>query len=570
MTGLAERDGSVAEPLAQVAPARSALAAWAKPLRVHLSVVIVALLIAISAPLMWLTYSQGTREAIDAAESQMRLLSQQATSLYEAMLSDGASVVKMASVLPSMAAEPPAFLDAKKAFMMEALKGSVHLDGVYAGYPGGSFVQLIDVERNERWRHDVAAPAATAFAMRIVLRTAQGVTSTWQFLDRAGAVLDERVTADASYDPRRRPWYRAGLGAPGPVSLGPYVSASTNSLTYSVAMPMAADPAIVLGADVLIETIGHLLAERAVSENAVGFAFDDDGTLIAHSDPQVMARLVDSYLGAARADASAEGHDPMLAAVRGLLAGGREDGIVEFDVAGSPYLARLSSTATSGLLDGNRIVVAAPLADFTAESIRLVQKTVAIAAVLVLAGVLVALALARLISRALVALADDARHIGNLDFQGAPVRHSWISEINLLAGALGFGPRRHPHLRPLRPARAGAAHRGIRPGRGRARRAPGGDDPLHRHPGLHDHLRAPFAGGRGRHADRLLPAHERDRRAQQRRYRAVSGRFGLCHVERADSRSSTMCVPPAAAPWSSARRSTTSTPPPAWRAGRRW
>ena len=89
MTGLAERDGSVAEPLAQVAPARSALAAWAKPLRVHLSVVIVALLIAISAPLMWLTYSQGTREAIDAAESQMRLLSQQATSLYEAMLSDG-------------------------------------------------------------------------------------------------------------------------------------------------------------------------------------------------------------------------------------------------------------------------------------------------------------------------------------------------------------------------------------------------------------------------------------------------------------------------------------------------
>ncbi|MET0597881.1 MAG: adenylate/guanylate cyclase domain-containing protein [Mesorhizobium sp.] len=437
MTGLAERDGSVAEPLAPVAPARSALAAWAKPLRVHLSVVIVALLIAISAPLMWLTYSQGTREAIDAAESQMRLLSQQATSLYEAMLSDGASVVKMASVLPSMAAEPPAFLDAKKAFMMEALKGSVHLDGVYAGYPGGSFVQLIDVERNERWRHDVAAPAATAFAMRIVLRTAQGVTSTWQFLDRAGAVLDERVTADASYDPRRRPWYRAGLGAPGPVSLGPYVSASTNSLTYSVAMPMAADPAIVLGADVLIETIGHLLAERAVSENAVGFAFDDDGTLIAHSDPQVMARLVDSYLGAARADASAEGRDPTLAAVRGLLAGGREDGIVEFDVAGSPYLARLSSTATSGLLDGNRIVVAAPLADFTAESIRLVQKTVAIAAVLVLAGVLVALALARLISRALVALADDARHIGNLDFQGAPVRHSWISEINLLAGALG-------------------------------------------------------------------------------------------------------------------------------------
>ena len=437
MTGLADRDAGVAKPAERVATARPPLAAWAKPLRVHLSVVIVALLIAISAPLMWLTYSQGTREAIDAAESQMRLLSQQATGLYEAMLSDGASVVKMASVLPSIAAEPPAFLDAKKAFMMEALKGSVHLDGVYVGYPSGSFVQLIDVARNERWRREVSAPPATDFAMRTVLRGAGGVTSTWQFLDREGMVLDERVTADASYDPRRRPWYRAGLGASGPVSLGPYVSASTNSLTYSVAMPMAADPEIVLGADVLIETIGHLLAERAVSDNSVGFAFNDDGTLIAHSDPKVMARLVGSYLGAARADQSAEGNDPVLAAVRGLLSAGRQDGLVEVDVAGNPYLARLSSTATAGLLDGNRIVVAAPLSDFTAESLRLVKKTVAIAAALVLAGVLVALALARLISRALVALADDARHIGNLDFQGAAVGHSWISEINLLAGALG-------------------------------------------------------------------------------------------------------------------------------------
>ena len=55
---------------------------------------------------------------------------------------------------------------------------------------------------------------------------------------------------------------------------------------------------------------------------------------------------------------------------------------------------------------------------------------------LVVIGILVALLISRRISRALVALTADANQIGNLDFQGRGLTHSWISEINMLARAL--------------------------------------------------------------------------------------------------------------------------------------
>src|SRR5690606_31988272 len=75
---------------------------WAKPLRVHLSVIIVMLLVAISVPLIWLTYQEGRQAALASAEQQMRLLSRNTIDLYASVFHDGNAVVAMGSVLPSL------------------------------------------------------------------------------------------------------------------------------------------------------------------------------------------------------------------------------------------------------------------------------------------------------------------------------------------------------------------------------------------------------------------------------------------------------------------------------------
>jgi adenylate cyclase len=321
------------------------------------------------------------------------------------------------------------------------------------------------VEHNDAWRASVSAPQGTAFAMRIVWRTPdKPAVSSWHFLDTDGQLIADGPERETTYDPRRRPWFRAAVNANGPASVGPYVSASTDALTLSIAMPMAEDKRAVIGADVTLETISRMLAENPVSEHSVGYVFDENGKLIVHSNPAAMAELVGGLSagpsrGTALAvndpavatnmavDVVARGsdtpgvslveNDPVLAAVEGLLATSSEQADpVEFRVGNEPWLARISSIGFSDLLTGHRIVIAAPITDFTEASAALLRKTLSIASTLVLAGILVALLISRRISRALTALTADANRIGDLDFQSRPLTHSWISEINTLARAL--------------------------------------------------------------------------------------------------------------------------------------
>jgi len=416
------------------------LKGWSKPLRVHLSFIIVALLVAISAALLALTYRQGKQQALSAAKEQMDLLSDQTLGLYESIFRDGQAVVMIASVLQSLREAPPADLDVKRRVLLKSLQGSPHLDGVYVGYPDGAFVQMINVGHNARWRETVAAPQATVYALRTVLPTASGSMSVWRFLDLAGGVVEERPAEPTSYDPRQRPWYKAALGKAEPDSIGPYISASTNSLTFSLVSGLEANPSIVFGADVLLESISAMLAEQAVSENARGYVFDEDGRLVVHSDPQVMKEIVESLSAENASGNSAIDSDPVLAAVTGLLKQPADDHerLLEFRLGNEDYVARLARLgAGDNALDHGTVVIAAPLDDFTAASLRTLNQTLAAAALLVTLGVLLSLLIARLISRALIELADDARRIGDLNFESRPRSHSWITEINMLAAALG-------------------------------------------------------------------------------------------------------------------------------------
>lgn len=436
---------------------------WAKPLRVHLSVIIVLLLVAISVPLIWLTYQEGRQAALSSAEQQMRLLSRNTTDLYASVFHDGNSVVTMGSVLPSLTAEPPAYLDAKREYFIRVLKSSPHIDAVYVGYPSGAFFQVMRATSSPRWHASVSAPDAAVFAMRVVTRPPDGpALARWHFLDGNGLVIGAGPEREVDFDPRRRPWYRDALRTAGTATTGPYISASTEALTLTLATTMATEPRAVIGTDVMLETISKMLMEQAVSEHSVGYVFDDSGKLIVHSDPAVMAGIVDSLSTrsvsnrafaandpALVAEMVARGgdgstpvdDDPVFIAVKGLLSqsvDASEDRLIEFSVGGRPWLARVASAGIgdTGLLEGHKIVIAAPINDFTAANEALLRQKLLIAGVLLLIGVLTALLISRRISRALVALTADANRIGDLDFKSRPLTHSLISEINMLARAL--------------------------------------------------------------------------------------------------------------------------------------
>ena len=351
------------------------------------SVIIVLLLVAISVPLMWLTYQEGRQAALASAQQQMRLLSRNTIDLYASVFHDGNSVVTMGSVLPSLTAEPPAYLDAKREYLVRALKSSSHIDAAYVGYPSGAFFQVMRATRSPRWHAAVSAPDGAVFAMRVVTRAPDGPgLARWHFLDGDGLIIGAGPEREVEFDPRRRPWYRDAVRTSGTATTGPYISASTETLTLTLATTMATEPRAVIGVDVMLETISGMLMEQAVSEHSVGYVFDGDGKLIVHSDPVVMAGIVDSLstrstgnralaandpalvaeiAARAKSDSAPAADDPVFMAVERLLAersgdvsGGQ---LVEFQVGkspGSPALhprgarrpACLAATASSSRL----------------------------------------------------------------------------------------------------------------------------------------------------------------------------------------------------------------------------
>lgn len=413
---------------------------WARPLRLHLSIVIVTLLIAISAPLMWLTYEHGRSAAIAAGENQMRDLGLRVIDRYRNVFGDGYSAVAMASVLPQLLTPPPNDLEAKREFLLKALQSSPFIDGIYVGYPSGSFVHAVNVDASSSWREALSAPAGTVYAMRTIEKVGSAALSTWRFLDADGDLISERLERDDSFDPRRRPWYRAAVVAGGQVSVGPYVTATTKSLSLTIAMPSAEHRQVVVGVDVLLETISQLLDRNAVSANARGYVFDSEKQLIVHSDPVLMQRILDTLSSTPWAgDVARLAGDPAIEPIRTLLQDGegKKGGAMRFTVQGAPYLAVVAPVEFSGLLKGNTVVIAAPLDDFVGPSNVLLTKTLLIAAALLIAGILAALMVARLVSNALFALAGEARKIGDLQFEKHQPTHSLIAEINTLSKALG-------------------------------------------------------------------------------------------------------------------------------------
>jgi adenylate cyclase len=418
-------------------------AGWSQPLRLHLSIVIVVLLLGISLPLIWLTYQQGKKSAVEAAEQQMRLVSQHLVDRYRNIFGDGLAAVTMAAATDGFLQEPPYGLEANSRFLMRALAGSRFIEGIYVGYPTGAFLHAVNVGANPVWAGAIEAPERTAFAVRTIERLIDGgKRSTWRFLDGDGRYLGERSSDEVSYDPRARPWYQSASQAFEPVSVGPYVMATTRSIGLTLAAPMERVRWIVVGADIPLQSLSHLLADGSVSPHARGYVFDEQRRLIVHSDQVMMDALVQNFTPDGGGSAAGLG-DPVLDAVMPLLqtASSETEQTVGFTVGNEAYLAQLWPVQVSDLVQGNMVVIAAPLSDFTAASERVLRQDLLISGFFLAAGILAALMVARVASKALLRLTDDARQIGDLTFPKQAAVRSYIAEINTLAGALGSARR---------------------------------------------------------------------------------------------------------------------------------
>lgn len=412
---------------------------WSKPLRVHLGVLVVASLLCTSMPIIWLAFRQGSAAAVNAGAQQMREMSLRLIEGYKAALHGGTEAVALASTLPQLISPPSQDIKAKQEVFLEVLRNVPEATSVYTGYPDGSYLQVVNTARKDV-RQALAAPDGTAFAIRTIAeRQGANVISTLRFLDSRASPIGERDIDYLSFDPRQRPWHQSAVQDGVPVSVGPYVTGTLNIPTLTIAAPMKDDGRVVVGINIHLQTIGRLLNAQGISPHARAYIIDGGGNLVAHSDAQIMSRVIGLWARTSGAfAATANSFDTSLEAVARL----RRDpafasgGLARLDIDGESHLAQIAPVSVSGLFKDSTAVIVVPLAYLVEEAHRLLVRNLLIAGALLIAGVGASVVLSRMVSRSLYRLADEARRIGDLDLGETPVSHSWITEINTLAGAL--------------------------------------------------------------------------------------------------------------------------------------
>lgn len=415
---------------------------WSRPLRLHLGVLVVASLLCTSMPIIWLAFSRGSDAAVSAGVQQMREMSLRLIEGYRNTLQGGTEAVALASTLPQLTSPPPQDIEAKQQFFLEVLRNVPNATSIYTGYPDGSYLQVINTQRQDV-RRILAAPDGTAFAIRTIARR-QGpdVISTFRFLDRQARPIGERDVDYASFDPRQRPWYQSVMQHGVAVSVGPYVAGTLQLPTLTIAAPMRDDGQVVVGINIHLMTVSRLLDAHEISPRARAYIIDEADDLIAHSDPATMNRLLGIWSknadGAVAVDTTTDSYDTSLETVARL----RRDpafangGVARIDLDGERQILQIAPVGVSGLFKGSVAAIVVPLEDLVAEAHRLLLHNLLIAAGFLISGVAAAVLLSRIVSRSLNRLADEARRIGDLDVSEKSVSHSWITEINTLASAL--------------------------------------------------------------------------------------------------------------------------------------
>ena len=264
----------------------------------------------------------------------------------------------------------------------------------------------------------------------------------YRFTGIDGALSDP-VLETKVFDPRERPWYRAGETHPSSTWTSIYIDFRTAELVATRArrvLDARGDLAGVVATDVSLRQLNAFVRGLKISERALAFVMEIDGNLIASSRSANTKRLVD---GSSQRISVRESEDALQIAaferVRRNLNGSMITPLQNLHfMADTGEMIELAFDRLNDMAGLDWIiVVAVPRSDFMQGVTENVIRTALVGGVAALVGVVIGLAILSWISRDLKELAEAARQVGNgrLD---APIKIDRRDEIGDLANSFRY------------------------------------------------------------------------------------------------------------------------------------
>ncbi|MFT3665234.1 diguanylate cyclase domain-containing protein [Piscinibacter sp.] len=259
--------------------------------------------------------------------------------------------------------------------------------------------------------------------------------------------LGEAKREERIFEPRERPWYKAGESSPHSTWTAIYIDFRNADLVATRArrvLDAAGGLQGVVATDISLRRLNDFVRGLTLSENAVAFIVEPDGMLIASSRSANM-RADDRN---ERISAAASGHplqEAAYAAVSAALRADADNGVLPRTLRiegphGEPVHLAYSRLRDDAGLDWIT-VVAVPRADFMGDVTRNVAGTALIGLAAAALAIMIGLTILGWIGRDLKRVADAARRIGEGQLD-VPLEVRRSDEIGALAASFKWMQQR--------------------------------------------------------------------------------------------------------------------------------
>ena len=407
------------------------------PLRIHISTLFIILIVLACALITMLFYVKS-REMVeqDASKLIARIVSETESELIS-VSSRPETLVSILACSTLVDDEDLGSRLDKLYLLREAMLKNEGTTSIYVGYPDGEFF-LFRRLRGEPDRMIFNAPKEADLIIQSVdIKLDRSVARRYLFY-KDDLELIGTVIWDSDYDPRRRGWYRQAVDRSETVRTSPYVFFTDRKLGLTFARS-AVKKGVVVGIDIRLETLSELMGKFKITPNSQVVLFGADGRLLAHEDPaQLLYPAADDPDQLQRRQLNQLDNPAMSALWDNWRQKGAGDiGEVRLEAGGEPWLATVGQL---DLKDGPPIFfgMVVPYLELTTEVRAVRNQTAVLIFCIVLVLIPVTMLLARVISKPLSKLAEEAQRISRLDFSEQDRIKSAITEVDDLSKTMTF------------------------------------------------------------------------------------------------------------------------------------
>lgn len=400
------------------------------PLHLHISTLFVILILLVGGAIGWLGYRHSQNMLESAAEDMTVRINREMTGAVDRIVAPAEMVVDLLGFKRVTLAYTLAERMGHLGYLRSALENSPALTAIYIGYGNGDFF-LFRRLTDDHERQIFKAPAGSVFVVQSIERRIDPPRGRYLFLDANLKSLREEEHPEyvPGFDPRQRPWFGLANSAHGQIKTAPYVFFSNRKVGMTLAARAAEGDAVV-GADILLETLGETLRRQKVTPTSQAVLVNARGEIIAHEAAYLLGGESRERPKLARLD---QLDIPVLKRVQSLvptMADGKPHQR-KIEVDHESWRINLSPVALRGA-EPLYLLTAIPDSELLAAASAMIRRSALATLLILLMAIPVIWLLARNISGSIRALVREAENIRHFEFTQPIDNPSLIQEVDEL------------------------------------------------------------------------------------------------------------------------------------------